>query len=346
MRKIAKEGYNKSEKRFQGPPRRGRGGKRGFGNRGGGGRLAHQYQHQHVSQVVPNSIKRKRVNYRLRKFVAPKSAVMILNEMVGAVNYRFVDTPPPLYESYAFAGHLQLFTAQCSIEGMTFQDTGPSKSIAKNLCAERAIQFVVSKKCADPDQQQHMAKMRRMQQQMMQQNVMTEEVPWAQLASLGLFKMFNDWQSKGWIMPPELRTGPEFQKDKTPAEGDFIGPVQPNQNSNSVRKPPENPTDRHPVQLLNEMRGNIPYNLVEQRGVHPNVVFVIAVTVDGREFRGEGKSKKDAKKAAALQCLRELHDISYPEEMELAEGETGEPAPPGDSGDNIPTLVYPYSAAH
>ena len=33
------------------------------------------------------------------------------------------------------------------VEGEDFQGTGPSKQIAKNICAEHVIQFVVTKKC-------------------------------------------------------------------------------------------------------------------------------------------------------------------------------------------------------
>ena len=36
------------------------------------------------------------------------------------------------------------------VDGMTFSGTGPSKAIAKNICAEHAIQYVVSKRCTDP----------------------------------------------------------------------------------------------------------------------------------------------------------------------------------------------------
>lgn len=31
-----------------------------------------------------------------------------------------------------------------------------------------------------------------------------DETPWAQLASLALFKLFNDWQAQGHVLPPEL----------------------------------------------------------------------------------------------------------------------------------------------
>ncbi len=33
---------------------------------------------------------------------------------------------------------------------------------------------------------------------------MEDETPWMQLASLALFKLFNDWQAQGFVMPSEL----------------------------------------------------------------------------------------------------------------------------------------------
>merc|ERR1719461_1055037 len=118
---------------------------------------------------------------------------MVLNEIVGGVNYTFVDTPSQMMTP----GIPHLFTAQCEIEGENFQGTGPSKQIAKNICAEHVIQFVVTKKCnesrakaqlTDPNQKQPME----------------DDTPWLQLASLALFKLFNDWQAQGYVIPSEL----------------------------------------------------------------------------------------------------------------------------------------------
>ena len=71
---------------------------------------------------------------------------MVLNEMAGSVSYTFVENPPMPMQP----GMPHLFTAQCVVDGETFTGTGPSKQIAKNICAEHAIQAVVSKKCSDP----------------------------------------------------------------------------------------------------------------------------------------------------------------------------------------------------
>ena len=38
---------------------------------------------------------------------------------------------------------------------------------------------------------------------------MVDETPWAQLASLALFKLFNDWQAQGYQVPTELLRAPD-----------------------------------------------------------------------------------------------------------------------------------------
>ena len=75
---------------------------------------------------------------------------------------------------------------------------------------------------------------------------------------------------------------------------------------------PENPTERHPVQLLNEMRGPISFQLVEEKGMAPNTIFVLGAEVDGKMYNGEGKNKKDAKKNCAMNILKDIYGVVYP----------------------------------
>ena len=78
-----------------------------------------------------------------------------------------------------------------------------------------------------------------------------------------------------------------------------------------AKKVPENPTDRHPVQLLNELRGGVLFNLVSEVGASPNISFTIGVDVDGKTFTGDGKTKKEAKKNCAIEVLKHVHNITF-----------------------------------
>ena len=60
---------------------------------------------------VSAAVRRKRMNFRLRKVLTPKSPLMVLNEIVGGVNYTFVDTPSTMLTP----GIPHLFTAQCEV---------------------------------------------------------------------------------------------------------------------------------------------------------------------------------------------------------------------------------------
>merc|ERR1712029_750420 len=125
---------------------------------------------------------------------------------------------------------------------------------------------------------------------------MEDETPWLQLASLALFKLFNDWQAQGYVIPSELL--------KT--EGEMK--VKPKQ----AKKVPDNPTDRHPVQLLNELRGGVTFNVVGSSGVTPNIIFTMGFEIEGIEYSGVGRNKKDAKKHCAMEALKTLYNIQYP----------------------------------
>jgi len=266
-----------------------------------------------VSKPKPVSaaVRKKRMNFRLRKILTPKSPLMVLNEIVGGVNYTFVDTPSTMLTP----GIPHLFTAQCEVEGETFSGTGPSKQIAKNICAEHVIQFVVTKKCTEPkpkvvDPANPDAK-----------PPMEDETPWLQLASLAMFKLFNDWQAQGFVIPQELMKNPNEQTgngaapagngttkmdvNMTNAPPDQAKPKQ-------AKKMPDNPTERHPVQLLNELRGGVTFIVVGSSGVTPNIIFTLGCEIDGTQYTGVGRNKKDAKKHCAMEALKVLYNVQYP----------------------------------
>ena len=97
---------------------------------------------------------------------------------------------------------------------------------------------------------------------------MEDETPWLQLASLALFKLFNDWQAQGYVIPAELLKNPNdpnnpaapgsVSQDVTMNAVAGGGPKAPKQ----PKKVPDNPTERHPVQLLNELRGGVVFSVV------------------------------------------------------------------------------------
>ena len=114
--------------------------------------------------------------------------------------------------------------------------TGPSKQIAKNICAEHCIQYIVTKRCTESKNKAAEAVKQAAAAasatpaegadnngaaassgaaapavpEGLKPHEMTDETPWAQLASLALFKLFNDWQAQGFAIPAELFKSPDY----------------------------------------------------------------------------------------------------------------------------------------
>jgi len=65
-------------------------------------------------------------------------------------------------------------------------------------------------------------------------------------------------------------------------------------------------TSKNPIQLLNESRQGVEYQLLQESGEPHAKTFTFRATVDGQSFEGSGNSKKLAKAAAARQALSVL----------------------------------------
>merc|ERR1711978_572939 len=89
------------------------------------------------------------------------------------------------------------------------------------ICAEQVLQYITTKSCLgakddegdDEDMegnQENGEKSKRPE--------MESETPWVSLASLALFKLFNDWQAQGYQLPPGIfRGGPSSANPNQPA---------------------------------------------------------------------------------------------------------------------------------
>lgn len=249
-----------------------------------------------VKKKIPKSIQKKRNNYRLRKMVAPKAPLTVLNELLGTqdpVTYTFMDTDG------VSPNMPHMFTALATVYGEKYQGMGPSKAIAKNICAEQVIQAIVAKKCQEKRESMETGDEN-------EKPKLEDETPWASLASLALFKLFNDWQAQGYVLPQDLNKA-------APPTVKVEGIKKEEKRPAKVKEVPENPTSKHPVQLLNELNGPIEFELSGEAGELPHgKVFTMSCTVQEKAYSGNGKNKKDAKKAAAVAVLADIYQINYP----------------------------------
>jgi len=236
--------------------------------------------------------KKNYINVRLRRMISPKSPVQILQELAQQeqteLNYNFLE---PVTEN-----GMQFFPCEVTVNGsspLTFSGTGPSKAIAKNIAAEGAIRAFItnSAQIENPN---------------LDAEDLADNAPWRALASLGLFKLFNDWQSQGFNIPDQFMATPSpvpnlSRMEESSVQSDFV---------HNPAKMPVDPTSKHPVMLLNELYPGAPFE--GSLGAVPGNLFNMTVEIEGRSFQGTGRSKKDAKKACAMAALKSLHDIEYP----------------------------------
>lgn len=107
-----------------------------------------------------------------------------------------------------------------------------------------------------------------------------DEIPWSSLASFALYKLFLEWHNQGTSVPvprPGLPAAKGAKKDNPNAPK---APVQ--------KELPPNPTNIHPVMLLNQIRPGLVYVELSRVGNPPNTMFTLAVEIDGVEYSGTG----------------------------------------------------------
>jgi len=88
---------------------------------------------------IPKEVQKRRRNYRLKKMLTPKAPIMVLHELLGqsSVQYEMSEPAPAPMRNMPI-----LYTAKTQYDNQTFAGVGPSKSIAKNICAEQVTQLV------------------------------------------------------------------------------------------------------------------------------------------------------------------------------------------------------------
>jgi hypothetical protein len=138
-------------------------------------------------------------------------------------------------------------------------------------------------------------------------------VPMLQLASFALHKLFAEWSAEGFEIPStkiSTKTSTEHN------EGGPSGEIKIGQPKKTILKTelPANATDMHPTMLLSAMRAGIHYEDLGSTGQLGSTTQNCGVTVDGQHFVGSGRSKKLARKAAAIKACNQIFGTAFCEE--------------------------------
>ncbi|CAG9561564.1 unnamed protein product [Danaus chrysippus] len=283
---------------------------------------------------ITNRERRRRQNETLRRLLAPKNALMVLNEMLPGetIANQFKVEPVGSVGTYSRVTHA--FNAELKIESNVYTGYGETKMAARNAAAEQAIRDLIIKKMSR-------AKSCSEKMEVMEtegeagaagEAAEGEAMPMIQLASFALHKLFSEWEESGHRVPqmklnqgsvstPASRTHERvdasrkvtrliqfmlYQNGESPSESPQPAPAK------KVRQLPEQASSMHPCMLLTYMRPQLAYRQLDPDGTRPqDTLFNVAVDVDGHTFYGKAYSKKEARRMAARLACETIFGVKF-----------------------------------
>lgn len=235
----------------------------------------------------------KKPGFKLRRSILPKQPLTILHELSGGTKptFDYYDVPYEERERRAWQMDCDLedigcYECRCNVRGMEFIAEGDTKLDAKNSVIEVAIQGLINA-LSEKNEAEGCG-------------TNEDHTPWPQIASLALYKLYNDWQSQGYTLPQELSS--------VPSAGGVGGGVRShNANDTPLGEGAAASVNKPALQQLNElaskMKMTLQYDCVSELGPPNNKVFSYAVKIGTKTFTGQAQNKKAAKQAAAAAAL-------------------------------------------
>ncbi|XP_058063892.1 double-stranded RNA-specific editase B2-like isoform X2 [Anopheles bellator] len=234
---------------------------------------------------------------RLRKWLMPKNAVVALHELQG-----------PGMSEFIINTNGQETTAEIIINNVRYEATAANKTLAKAKASEKALRDLAISQMNKVKQQQG----GNVQGNDSNMDVETTDslesdgMPMMHLASFALYKLFTEWQNEGFEIPV-LRSKPKVAATTADTWHNPLAPKHPKTRADL----PTDAATRHPTALLAYMRPQVPYEDLGTENDMQDRIFVAGITVDGLHFVGKGRSKKLARKAAAIDACKKLFEIKF-----------------------------------
>jgi len=201
----------------------------------------------------------------------PKNALMQLNEIKPGLEFQLMGQTGPV--------HAPTFNMKVEVNGEIFEGAGPTKKKAKLQAAEKALRSFVQFRNASEAYQAMGKKVNLLD--------FTSDT-----ADIGTF--INDFEEKAETENNEITTGVS----------------KPNgSHANQKSTLPPQPPGKNPVMILNELRPGLKYEFISESGESHTKTFVMQVTVDGIDFEGSGRNKKQAKARAAQAALAQIFNM-------------------------------------
>uniref|UniRef100_A0A182KB46 DRBM domain-containing protein n=1 Tax=Anopheles christyi TaxID=43041 RepID=A0A182KB46_9DIPT len=142
----------------------------------------------------------------------------------------------------------------------------------------------------------------------------SEDLPMEHLAAFALHKLFAQWEAEGFevpfIKPSRVKAAPAGQGIVAPTQPEQGASIMPKVTKTVADLPP-NATTRHPTALFAYMRPQIAYEDLGSNNDQTNREFIAGLRSDGQYFIGKGRSKKLARKAAAIDACKILFGVEF-----------------------------------
>uniref|UniRef100_A0A665TJ35 Double-stranded RNA-specific editase 1-like n=2 Tax=Echeneis naucrates TaxID=173247 RepID=A0A665TJ35_ECHNA len=216
--------------------------------------------------------------------VAPKNALMQLNEIKPGLQYKLLSQTGPI--------HAPVFAMTVEVNGLTFEGSGPTKKKAKLNAAEKALcSFVQFPNASEA----HVAMGRTLS---VHTDFTSDQADFPDM-------LFNAFEKSApldsfYFAPtgnaPSL--GIEFIPSPLPSLAQVPLPTA---------IPPA--SRKNAAMILNELRPGVKYDFVSESGESHGKNFVMSVTIDAQNFQGSGRNKKLAKARAAQAALSALFNM-------------------------------------
>ncbi|XP_072949689.1 uncharacterized protein [Epargyreus clarus] len=262
---------------------------------------------------ITNKERRRRQNENLRRLLAPKNALMVLNEMMPSERDAAQFKVEPSASPFVSDANSHIFCAELTIDGTNYKGYGDNKIAARNDAAEQAIRDLIIKR---------MAKANSMEVAQGNDEKTGEEdedapLPMIQLASFALHKLFAEWECDGHKVP-QLK--PNFSVAANDASSEASGPTSGGggaagggaARAKPPRALPAGAGAMHPCMLLTYMRPHLEYRELAVEGDRPqNMLFTMGIEVDGVKYVGKATNKREARKKAARAACEALFGVAF-----------------------------------
>jgi len=233
----------------------------------------------------------KKPGFKLRRSILPKQPLTILHELSGNTkpSFDYYDVPYEERERRAWqmdcdVEEIGCYECRCSVQGMEFIAEGDTKIDAKNSVIEVAIQGLINALSQKNDEEGC--------------GTNEDHTPWPQIASLALYKLYNDWQSQGYTLPKELTSVPSGA-----GQGGGVSSNNANETPLGAAASVNKPALQQVNEMASRMKMTLQYDCVSELGPPNHKVFTYAVKIGTKTFSGQAQSKKAAKQAAAAAAL-------------------------------------------